>query len=535
MKYRRLTLISLVGVIAFTSGGWLFQGAGVDADARRNARTFQRVIQLISRYYVDSLDESQLYDMAIDGMLDQLNDPYTSFLRRQGFQELSINTTGSYGGVGLRIDLRDGWVTVVTPIADSPAERAGLTSGDQIVEIEGRSTKGWSTQDAADVLRGDPGTRTEMTVVRAGFADSLHFTLTRDHIHVNSVEGVMMLGSDVGYMRLITVSEDAATETRQAVDSLRAMGARTLILDLRGNPGGILDQGVALADLFLDRNEVVVETRGRAPQATATYRAEQDERWPDLPVVALVNRQTASAAEILAGALQDHDRALLVGTPTFGKGVAYFFLPLTETEAVTVTSSRWYTPSGRSIQRQSSNAHPRTREMQALAAAPVADSTAVFVTDGGRRIQAGSGGIQPDVVVTPDTLTDAERAFADALGSKVPVYNNVMSRYALEAKGEHLVESPDFRATDAMLHGVLDLLHERGVEMDSATFFGAKDLIAERLESELTRYAFGREAELRRLVLRDRQVERAVSLLERSRTPEELITRVGAEAATGHN
>lgn len=530
MKYRRTTILVLVGFISFVSGGWMLQRGGAQTtQTLQKARLFQRVLQLVSDYYVDSLTSAQLYEMAIDGMLDQLNDPYTSFLRKQGFQELSISTTGSYGGVGLRIDLRDGWVTVVTPIADSPAERAGLESGDQIVEIEGKTTEGWSTEDAAAVLRGEPGTETSITVSRAGYSEPIVFPLTRAEIHVNSVEGVMMISPQIGYFRLVTVSEESSSEVRAAVDSLRAMGARSLIFDLRNNPGGVLNQGVELADLFLDRNNVIVETRGRAPGASEVYRARQGEAWPDMPVVALVNRATASAAEILAGALQDHDRAVVLGEPTFGKGVAYFFLRLTDTEAVTVTSSRWFTPSGRSIQREAWNAAPRSPIAQITPPA-VTDTNQIYTTAGGREIRAGSGGIQPDIVQARDTLTAGEQAFASALGNEVGTYRNVMSRYALELKGDNAVTDPSFSVTDDMLHGVLTRMQERGIEMDEATFNGARALVAEQLGYELTRYAFGREAEVRRQVRNDAQVSRAMDLLQHASTPDELITLAAREA-----
>ena len=295
MKHRRVIFVALIGFIGFVSGGWLLQTPNAPADnARQRARVFESVLKYVAEWYVDSIDTGQLYDMATEGMLDQLDDPYTSFLQQAGFEELSISTTGDYGGVGLRIDSRDSWIQVVAPIADTPGERAGLVSGDQIIEVEGQSTYGWSTDRAASLLRGEPGTDVKITVRRAGWADSLAFAITRAEIHVSSVEGQMLVEPTIGYLRLTNVSRQSTAEIHSSVVALRDEGAESIILDLRNNPGGLLEQGVALADLFLDRGDVVVETRGRARNATETYVAEQREEWPDMPLVVLVNGGTAS-------------------------------------------------------------------------------------------------------------------------------------------------------------------------------------------------------------------------------------------------
>jgi carboxyl-terminal processing protease len=525
MKHRRLILVALLGFIGFVSGGWFFQGSDSQANsARQRARVFESVLRYVAEYYVDSIDAGQLYDMATEGMLSQLQDPYTSFLQQTGYEELSISTTGDYGGVGLRIDSRDGWIQVVSPIADSPGERAGLVSGDQIVEVENQSTKGWSTPRAASLLRGEPGTDVSITVRRAGFADSLRFTLTRGEIHVNSVEGTKMLVPEVGYLHLTTVSRQSASEVQQVIAELHSQGAEGVILDLRFNPGGILEEGAALADLFLDRGQVIVETRGRARGATATYSAEQQQAWPDLPIVVLVNQATASAAEILAGALQDHDRAAVVGSPTFGKGVAYLLIPITDNEAVTVTSSRWYTPSGRSIQRGVSG----SRVLDQLAG-NVPDSMEViagqqeFRTDAGRLLDAGDGGIQPDILLPRDTLTEGEQLFFQTLGSDLPAYRNVLTRYALELKGQDAVTSPDFEVTGGMLSTILQSMRAADIEMPDSIFEGGSTFIAEQFGLELARYAFGREAELTRSASIDNQIHKAIELLQRARSTKELL------------
>jgi carboxyl-terminal processing protease len=523
MRYRPILLVLTVMTLAFVSGGWLVQRSDAQtASSYERERLFQEILGLVARYYVDTVTTDDLYDMAIEGMLDRLNDPYTSYLKPEVYEELSLSTTGDYGGVGIRIESRDQWITIVGPLADTPGDRAGLQAGDQIIEINGMSTKGWTTQQAADVMRGEPGTDVELMVARAGFYEPMHFVITRAQIHVNYVEGQMMVAPGIGYVQLTSVSREAPQELKAAVDELRSQGARSLIFDLRANPGGILEEGVAIADMFLDEGEVVVEMRGRARGASRTFEAERGESWSGMPIVVLVGQRTASAAEIISGALQDHDRALVLGTPTFGKGVAYVVVQLTETEALSVTTSRWFTPSGRSIDR------PIPRFSQQIVARAVSgrpDSippdTAVYRSASGRELRGG-GGIIPDIEL-PDTLTATEQQFARALGVDIPAYRDVLARYALDIKGANGVSSEEFQVTDAMMAEFLQRLRNRGVEMPDSVWDGGRDFVAEQFGFEVTRYVFGRQAELNRRVKSDIQVRRAIELLSQADTPAQLI------------
>ncbi|UCG88835.1 MAG: PDZ domain-containing protein, partial [Gemmatimonadota bacterium] len=324
MKSRPIIVLALVAMAALLSGGWLVQRGIVRAGTvYEQARLFQDVLAHIAEHAVDTLDEVQLYDLAIDGLIEQLDDPYASFLRADEVSELRERTTGTYGGLGIQIDLRDGWITVIAPIADTPAEEAGIESGDRIIEVEGVSTFGWRNDKAVAELRGDPGTSVLLTVERPGVPEPFEVTLTRATIQIKSVQAVLMIQPDVGFVSLTysTIGETVVQEVSEAVTELRDQGARSLILDLRDTPGGLLDEGIALTDLFLDRDQIVVDTRGRTVAATETYRTRTDQQWPGMPIVVLVNGGSASAAEIFAGALQDHDRAVILGTPTFGKGL----------------------------------------------------------------------------------------------------------------------------------------------------------------------------------------------------------------------
>jgi carboxyl-terminal processing protease len=540
MKRQRVVVTVLVAVVAFLSGGWLLQrGSQGDSNVYQKARLFDDVLTYVAEYYVDSLPEPKLYDMAIDGMLGELKDPYTNYLRESDYRDLELATTGNYGGVGMQIDVRDGWITVVSPIAGTPAEEEGIESGDRVVQIDGRSTRGYNNDRAVKELRGPAGTHVKLTVWRPGVPDSLHFDITRARIHVTSVQYAGLLGGGaVGYVSLAnsSISENTADELSRSIDSLRQRGAKSLILDLRGNPGGILDQGVDVSDLFLDSGDLVVETRGRAPGATQKYSADRRERWPGMPLVVLVDGGTASAAEIIAGALQDHDRALLLGTPTFGKGLVQTVYPLNGREFLKMTTGRWYTPSGRTIQRPMADI---MREERGVALAPDSvtpaapdsgaagttksgDSVAVYHTTGGRIVRGG-GGIHPDVEARADTLTDAEKAFARALGGKIPAYRDVLTAYALELKAKDAIKNPGFVVTPAMRAELLRRLRAKGVDVSDGIWNGAEQLIGEQLSYEVTRYVFGRPAEFARRLGDDGEVKQAIGLLERARSPKELL------------
>ena len=529
MRAQRFMLLAVVGAVAFLSGGWLLQrGTSQAGGVYEQARLFDDIVGYVSDYYVDSIGEAELYDMAIDGLLNELDDPYASFLRAEQYRDLTESTTGNYGGLGIRIEVRDNWITVIAPIAGTPAEEAGLETGDRIVEVDGRSTFGWKNDKAVQELRGEPGSEVRISVMRPGIPEPLEFTVERALIHVKAIQLATVLGGDIGYVSLVysSISEALADELVEAIDGLRRQGARSLILDLRNNPGGLLDQGVAVSDLFLEPGKTIVSTRGRSRNATASYAARQREQWSDMPIVVLVNGGTASAAEIIAGALQDHDRAVVVGGPTFGKGLVQTVFRLSGTEALRLTTARWYTPSGRTIERMRPNP-----DSAAIVAAeddpegpPVSevDSSEIFHTDGGRVVYGG-GGIWPDITVQGDSLTDAEQLFVRTLGASYPQYRDVMTSYALELKAGGGVTSPSFEVTPTMRAELLRRLREKDVQIPDEVWGDARALVDQQFTYEIARYVFGREAETRRRIRDDVQVQKALALLDQAQTPVELI------------
>jgi carboxyl-terminal processing protease len=514
-----------MAVVAVATGGWFLQrDATPQGSVYQQARLFDDVLSRVADFYVDSIDERKLYQMAIDGLLDQLHDPYSTFLKPDDFHNLSEQTSGDYGGLGIQIDVRNGWITVISPLPDSPADRAGIQTGDEIIALDGRSTEGWKQDSAVKQLRGDPGTAVELKIRRTGVEQPIAYKLTRARIHIHSVAVATMLDDRVGYISLNPVSQSSADEVAQAVDSLLQKGMKSLIFDLRGNPGGLLSQGIAVSDLFLAPGQEIVATRGRAPDATRVFRDNKAQQWPTLPILTLVNGGTASAAEIIAGALQDHDRALVLGTPTFGKGLVQSLYVLSPETALKLTTARWYTPSGRTIQRSSHS--EEDQEAQVIAAAQGHDSTAPdslkFHTDGGRTV-LGGGGIRPDVFVAADTFTVAERNFVRGLGNKIPAFRDALTSYALELKANHLVAREDFQVTPQMVDEVVRRMRAHATLADSLVN-GGRGLIAQELGYETARYVFGRPAEFRRRVHDDRQIQQGLTFVHRARTPQDLVS-----------
>jgi carboxyl-terminal processing protease len=528
---QRWGVIGLVAVVSFFTGGWLLQrGAAADGNVYQQARLFDDVLSHVSQYYVDSMSESSLYRKATDGLLSELHDPYSVLLVEDDYQQLTETTTGNYGGLGIQIDVRDSWITVVAPLPDTPAEQAGVQTGDRIIEVDGKSTEGWNNERAVNALRGEPGSRVQIKIERAGIEEPVKYDLVRARIHLRSVPSGTLFPGGVGYISLNPVSESSAAELQAEITSMIQKGMRSMIFDLRGNPGGLLDQGVKVADLFLDTKQEIVSTRGRAKGSSRQFVDDARQLWPDLPIVVLVNEGSASAAEIIAGAMQDHDRALVVGTPTFGKGLVQTLFNLGENVALKLTTARWYTPSGRTIQRTAKNEEDQFEMAARDSGQPVslgdsirADSAApIFRTDGGRVVRGG-GGIVPDIVMRQDTTTAGEKAFIEAVGGKAQEYRDVLTTYALDLKKDRAVSSEDFAITTPMRAEVVDRLRGKGITLTQSQVAEAGRFLDQNLSYEIARYVFGRPAEFRRRAQDDLQVQSALELLRKAKTPQALL------------
>ncbi len=535
MKSKKaLTGPALILLASMLMGGWFLQrGVAQDQNVYLQVRLLQEVVDRISDLYVDPVERDKLYDSAIEGVIRDLGDPNTSFLNATAYENLRIRTEGEYGGVGLEIVQRGEWITVVTPLPGTPGARAGIRAGDQIAEVESEPARGWSSTRAVEVLRGEPGTTVDVKIRRPHVDELIPFTLTRAIIQVRSVPFATMVEPGIGYVPVQGISETSETEVKEALASLRSQGMTGLVLDLRGNPGGLLDGGVNLADLFLDPGLTVVETRGRAAGQTEAFRTTDPQEVPGLPIVVLIDDRSASASEIIAGALQDHDRALVVGWPSYGKGSVQSLYRLTGGNVLRLTTARWYTPSGRSIQR------PFHDE-------DAGDEEGVLTLDGGwlertdlldrpahqtasGRTVYGGGGIAPDILVFPDTLADGEEVAVRKMYEEAGRIYSAIFNFAVTYIQEHPELQVGFELTDAVMASFYTALAESGLEMDREVVDGAGRFVRHQLGREIANQKWGDEGAFRSQLPSDHQLERAVELLRGARSPGELFQGAGLE------
>ena len=330
-------------------------GAWSEASASTaTPRLYEQILARIRNDYIDTVSLEQMHRKAAFGLVKELDDPYSVLLTPDRVKRLREQTAGRYAGIGVEIDMRDGYVTVIAPLAGTPADSAGIQPGDRIVMVNDKATHGLTMEEVQQAMRGPAGSTVRLTMERVDGLDTT-FTLRRRTIEYHPVQRRELLPGNVGYVELATFSQHAERELRSAIDSLRARGARSLILDLRGNPGGLLEQGIDVAELFLDAGQTVASTKGRTPDANITFGDKQRQAWPQMPIVTLIDSGTASAAEIVAGALQDNGRAVIVGSPSYGKGSAQSLFPVSEGYALKLTTARWFTPAGRSIEGDSTS------------------------------------------------------------------------------------------------------------------------------------------------------------------------------------
>lgn len=350
--YKSLLLGCSLSAFAFSTQA---QQAEPDVPATQSVlpledlRVFTKTYENIRSAYVNEIDDSTLLEYAIRGMLDQL-DPHSSFLDASSFEDLQINTTGEFGGLGIEVAMDDGFVRVVSPIDGTPAERGGVEAGDLIIKLDETAVKGLTLGEAVEKMRGPKGSKITLTIVREGIDQPMEITLTRDIIKVNSVRSEIMQ-KDFGYIRVAQFQVKTGSDVRKAIAKLQAENPelKGIVLDLRNNPGGVLQASVEVTDAFLDGG-LVVYTEGRLENSNFRYEAEAGDLTNGIPLVVLINDGSASASEIVAGALQDHHRAVIMGTRSFGKGSVQTVIPITDDKAVKLTTALYFTPKGRSIQ-----------------------------------------------------------------------------------------------------------------------------------------------------------------------------------------
>jgi len=472
IKKKTSTIIILIAALATLAGWSLDWGISVGADyvheIRKNIEIFGLVYSEISQKYVDQVDPAKVLKAGINGMLGTL-DPYTVLIEQEDNDQLQIMTTGKYGGLGMLIGPRDGWPTVVEPPYEgTPAQRAGIREGDQIIEVDGVVTKGMSTNDAASKLRGEVGTPVVVKIRREGEAEPIEFRLIRAEIVVHDVSYSGIVRDGIGYIKLTRFSRNAGHEIREAIRQLKTQNAKGIVLDLRNNPGGLLEQAVEVSENFVKKGDQIVSTRGRIEGSVQKYVSEKEPAAGTLPLVVLVNEFSASASEIVAGAIQDLDRGVIVGAPTYGKGLVQTVVRLTGDAALKVTTAKYYIPSGRLIQKES-NLHKEQADIFAQgeeATDPVAvdekkqEAPAEhFQTAHGRDV-FGGGGIKPDVEIKTPKLTQYEIS----LLRKMMLFN-----FAIQYAVRHPELKPGFQVDEKLLGELQQFLADRHFTYESDT------------------------------------------------------------------
>jgi carboxyl-terminal processing protease len=541
MKMTRLGRLSLLLLVLSTVGGGLL-GPRVLAGTTKlgdNLRLYTALLSAVEENYSDEIKSDRLVSSSIREMLRTL-DPHSNFLETKDYSQMQERQRGSYYGLGITVQSVDGNITVVSPFEGTPAHRLGIRAGDIISKIEEEDARGMTIDDAVKRLRGPKGTPVRISIVRAGYDQPVEFTVIRDEIPLHAVPFFFMANKKTGYIRLVDFNEvtacrpgeakDCERELEKAVKSLKDQGATSIVLDIRDNPGGLLDQAFAVSNLFLKKGQLVVFTRGRARRDESSYVTEVEGRFADMPLVVLTSKHSASASEIVAGAIQDHDRGLIVGETTFGKGLVQTIMPLRQLRgyALALTTARYYTPSGRSIQRDYGataleDYYAPSKERRSCDE----EGQDVKLTDAGRKVYGGDG-ITPDFCVTPDqpnkfmTYLLARQAFigfsrfyAAPEGTGRAQIAGAGSRSDL-ASAKVKVVKRDFVVDEAMLGEFRAYLDQRKLRYTPEDLEANREEISQTIQEEILRQVYG-EAEARKRTLAwDPQLQKALELAPRA-------------------
>jgi carboxyl-terminal processing protease len=539
MKLSRLGAVSVGVLVGSTLAGGLVGGRVLAGGSRLSdeLRLYTAMLAAVQRDYVDEVPSDRLVTSSIREMLRTL-DPHSNFFEQRDYQTMQERQKGQYYGLGITVQSIDGNITVVAPFEGTPAHRLGIRAGDIISRIEGEDARGMSIDDAVKRLRGPKGTPVHITIVRQGYDEPLEFTVIRDAIALHSVPYYFMANRSVGYIRLTDFNETTACrpgeencerELEKALRELHKDGAKAFILDIRDNPGGLLDQAFAVSNLFLKKGQLVVFTRGRTRRDESNYITEEESPWVNVPLVVLTSRHSASASEIVAGALQDHDRALIVGETTFGKGLVQTIIPLRNVRgyALALTTARYYTPSGRSIQRDYAKTSlddyysPHDRK------ACDQGNGDMKLTDAGRRVYGGDG-ITPDYCVEPETpskfvsyliarqaFTGFAHGFEAAAGQGEAEIAGTGSRSEIASAKVKIVRR-DFQADDAVLAEFRQYLTSRKLRFTPDDLAQNREAIVRQIEEEVLRQVFGEGEARRRSLAWDPQVKKALELVPRA-------------------
>ncbi len=510
-RVRTLTGALLVLATTTLLGGVLGPRLFAVSDATNAGfKEYSDLLSTARAWYADELPADKLVYSSIQGMLTTL-DPHTNFLEPEEYGAMQEKQRGSFYGLGIIISKRNGKVTVITPIEGSPAERLGIRAGDVIDRVEGQSIDDLPVDAVVKKLKGPKGTKVRITIVRPGLGEPLQMTVTRAEIPTNSVSYAFMVEPEVGYIRLKDFTHTSAPEVAEALTRLEKQGMKRLVFDLRGNPGGLLDQAIAVSDFFVTKGQKVVLTRGRNVSSEQVFTAPGKSTRPRIPLIVLVNKGSASASEIVAGAIQDHDRGLIVGQTSWGKGLVQSVYTLTDNAGLALTTAKYYTPSGRCIQRDYHEVleylSPGDEDAEDADTSAGPDHRETFKTDSGRTVYGG-GGITPDVLVKVEPLS---RYLATLYA------RGIFFEFAVDYRAKHPDVGRDFKVTDEVKDAFFQFVDSRPAILDKkarASYEAEKDrsLVDRAIREEMLNALAGREAGYRVGLEGDVQLKRALAL-----------------------
>ncbi len=437
-----------------------------DSNIYEEIQRWEKVLAKVNRYYVEDVDAKKMVDASIDGMLDIL-DPHTVFFRKDDYDELMVHTKAEFGGLGITISVRDKILTVISPLPGTPAFMMGIMAGDKIVKINGVSTKGITVEKAVKKLRGKPGTKVTVTIDREGASKFVDYTITRAVIHVKSVPYVGYVGGSIGYVRLINFSRESGRELEEGIKQLEKSGNLSgLILDLRNNPGGLLTAAIEVSEKILGDNRLVVSTKGRVKSQNTEYKTRKKSViGNNIPVVVLVNEGSASASEIVSGAIQDWDRGVIAGMETYGKGSVQTIIPvgMGNNSYLKLTTAHYYTPSGRCINKPENDAKIDRIDKDSLDSDTVKVAKEVYFTNGGRKVYGG-GGITPDVLLKHRRWERLE----EILERKM-VFFKYSIKKMVSLREKKIKIDKDFKVTDKMIAEFKKYIDDEKIEYKTNT------------------------------------------------------------------
>jgi carboxyl-terminal processing protease len=523
MLFKRIPAAAVVVVLSALAGG-VFGSQVVQTQDRINERyhIFLTALQAVQQTYVEKVEDQDLVYGSIDGMLRTL-DPHSSFLDPRNYQQMRERQEGRYPGIGITIARIDGAITVTSLFEGSPAYRAGIRRNDIIAKVGVEDAKDWDTQDVVDRVRGPKGTTVDISIRRPGMDKLINLTVERDEIHITTVRTAFMMAPGTGYVRLQDFSDTTNEELGAALAKLKGEGMQRLLLDLRDNPGGPLNQAISVSNRFLKQGKLIVYTRGRVPNADEDYHASTQGEYTDVPLIVLVNRNSASASEIVSGAMQDHDRGLVVGETTFGKALVQGVYSLRNGSGLALTTGRYYTPAGRLIQRPWDGSFDEyltysARDQQRREH----DPSELKYTFGGRKVYSG-GGIEPDRFIAGPA-----EGFNPARWSRMLAQRGAFISFAerftkdgdtrpgAQSAARHKV-APGWQVTDEMVQEFKAFLTDERVRVDEAAFNADAAFIKAMIRFEVDADLFGIEEARRNLVRVDPQAQSALGYFDEAR------------------